>query len=274
MSDEDKDKQEPTMSASEEKARKGGWVPEEEWKGDSAQWVDHSIFNIKGEFMDRIREQSDVISTQGKKIQEREDALKDMKDMQTKIAEKAYKDALNDLKAKKAEAMEGGDHMGVINIDDEISDLKENKPKFDAEEDDKGGSADQGEDQLPAEIVEWMGKPENKWYHTDTALRGMADGIANSILSKNPNTPPAQLLREVEATLKKELPHRFGSGSDDGDVSDGGDNNRSSRNNRKKTLTINDLDEFQQGVCKRLVKIGTFKNNAEYIEALQKAGDA
>lgn len=263
---EDND-EEVTVSPAEEKARQGGWVPVEEWRGDPDDWVDHKLFNMRGEFFDRIQSQSGVIKTLNAKIEERESALKDMATLTDKIAAKAYKDAMKDLKEQKLAALEANDYSGVIDIDEEIEDLKDQKPK--ATED--APEATQAPD-IPPEVEAWMKQPENQWYHKDSTMRAMADGLANSILAEHEGIAPSALLEQVDSAMRKELPHKF-TKQTVADVGDGGDYSASAHRKNKSLPKFGDLDEDQQAVCRKLVKIGTFDSNKEYIEALQKAGD-
>ena len=54
--------EEVTVAPAEGKARKNGWLPEDDWHGEAGDWVDYKEFNLRGELMGRINEQSSIIS--------------------------------------------------------------------------------------------------------------------------------------------------------------------------------------------------------------------
>ena len=73
-----KEEQAPKVNPGEDKARNGGWRPEGEWDGKPEDWVDYREFNVRGELMGRIQEQSGILNNQKKMLDEQKQALKDM----------------------------------------------------------------------------------------------------------------------------------------------------------------------------------------------------
>lgn len=265
--DVEQEQEEVKLSPSQQKAANDGWVPEDKWQGDPADWVDHKEFNLRGELMGRINEQSSIINHLQKKVSTRDKALSDMADLQTKIADKAFKDAMQTLKQQKISALEDDDHAAVVEIDEQIDALKENKPKPAQEEAQEQAPQPQTADNTPKEIIDWLSKPTNQWYHKDSTLKMIANGIAADIKTKNPNISPTDLINRMESTLRKELPHRFGRPAD---VDAGGDYTQS--NNTTKKHTWKDLSEDQKRAGDRFEKIGLMTRK-EYIDSLEQAGD-
>lgn len=261
---ENKDKQSPA----EVKARKEGWVPEEDFKGNAENWVDYREFNLRGELMSRISEQSSIINHLTTDRNEAKETIKDLTKLQSQISERAYKEALKDLQEKKKVALKDEDFDGVVNLDEEISELKSQKP---APEEDEDTNTQQNTGGTPQEIVDWLAKPEQAWYHTDITLRGITEGIAGTILLENPDIAPADLIKKVEAGLKKELPHRFNTNNSNQDVDTGGEFNSNNRQ-KNKTLTFDSLSQEQKDVARRFEKLGVMTKK-EYVKSLEDLGE-
>lgn len=266
MSDEDK-----KVSAQEERATNDGWRPESEWEGDPSQWVDYREFNVRGELMGRIQEQSSIINSQKGQIDEVKTALKDLGAMQDKIADAQYNKLVKQIRKQKAQAIEEGEGETVIELDEQLDELKEQRDEVvnraQVDDDDDAGNEGNGQVLDPA-VQTWLSNPTNQWYNTDARLRNIANTIAAEIAGDNPGMAPGEVLRRMDAEVRKDMPQKF-SGKN---TVDGGDvNNRG--NGSKGKRSFNDLTPDQQGICKRLVKLGTFKTNDEYIEQLELIGE-
>jgi len=270
MSDaqEDKNKgdseEKVSLTPAEVKASEAGWVPEADWKGEPDEWVRASDFNIRGELMHRISEQSSIIKHLESKVVTRDTAIDDLQELQTKISDKAYKDAMRDLKAKKVQALDDDDSVKVVQLDDEISELQANKPTA-ASKPNKQPPAHE----TPKEVTDWLEAPRNQWYAKDTLLRSIADGISKSIMDKSPNITPTALLAELDKTIRKELPHKFTPPTG----VDGGDSEYNNTQHRQPKLpAFSALSEEQQAAGKRFAALGLMTKK-EYIEELAKTGD-
>ena len=259
------EQQEVTQTPAENKARKNGWLPEDNWHGDAGDWVDYKEFNLRGELMGRINEQSSIINHLTNKVTDRDTALSDMADLQSKISEREYKKALASLLTQKKEALEEDDYSKVVDIDEEISEIKAAKPVPQEEE------VVAQSDTVPQEIVDWLSKPEQSWYHTDTTLRIMAEGFAVGLQQENPNIPPTELCKQVNEKIRKEMPHRFNTS---GDVDTGGEfnSNPNRRGSNGGKPTFSDLNEEQQAACKRFERLGTLTRD-KYIQSLVDIGE-
>ena len=263
MSEAAEGEQAPEVTPAMQKAIDDGWRPQEDWKGDPGDWVDFKEFNLRGELMTRIKEQSGVINSLNHKIDERDKTLEDMVEMQAKIAEREYNKAMNDLKRQKKEALENDDYDGVVNLDEEIADLKANKPEPEATQQQQPG------DEMPPEITAWLNDPKNAWYHSDPVMRAMADGLAVDMQ----DIPPAQMLKRVEETLRRELPHKF-KGQQAPDVDDGGDFvGDPNRGGKSKKPTERDLTDEQRRVGERYVRVIKDYTMENYIDSLIEAGE-
>jgi len=252
----------PEYTPAEAKAREAGWAPLSEWRGKEDDWVTAEVFNVKGELMSRIQEQSSIINHMKTKVSERDGVIQEMSALQQQLTERAYAEALRDLTARKKEAFEESNFEGLVEIDEEIENLKAAKPKPVEQpvEQDVGP---------PAEIVEWLQKPEQSWYHTNDTLRGVAEGIAGVALQGNPDMSPTELIRHVDATIRKEMPQHF---QNTGDVDDGGELSGSPRRGKGKLPTFSSLTPEQQAVATRFERVGAMTKK-EYIQSLVELGE-
>jgi len=266
MTEENKQEKEPTeIPKGLARASESGWRPQEEWQGDPDAWVDWKEFNFRGELMGRINEQSGILHNYKGQIEEQKKTIADLAELQGKIAEREYSKALRTLRLEKVQAIEAGDGAKVVELDEEIDELREKKVEAKAAPVEKLPV----DDSVPPEVVAWLAKPDNQWYHQDMFLKSVADGYAKTIKSNNDSISPAALLAQVDSAMRKELPHRFK--STNSVVDSGGDLNHRERSNGRKP-TFGDLDDIQQEVCRRYEKQGVM-SKAEYIESLVAAGD-
>lgn len=265
MSEENVDAvEEVQLSEGEQKARNNGWVPQDEWKGKPDDWVDYRQFNFRGELMSRINEQSSIIKHLTNKVSERDAALDDLVELNKKTAETQYKRALEELKARKIEALEEQDHAAVMEIDDQIEELKEKKPK------EQASKQTQQVPQPSPEITQWLQDPKNSWYHTDPTMKALADGIARQVRAGAPSLPDSELLARVTEQVKQSMPHKFNTNTTPS-TDNGGEYSGTPKRNSK-TPTFADLSDEQKAIANRYEKIGLM-NKKEYIKALIDAGE-
>ena len=270
MSEENTNTEAETSSADTnpamEKALAGGWRPVDEWEGNQEDWVDYREFNVRGELMGRIQEQSGILNNYKKQITEQQQALKDLADMQDKIAQREHDKIMRQLKAAKAEAIENSDGEQVNVIDDEIQKLTAQRKEEQVRARAKEKLQEKGEDAPPPEVQEWLANPRNSWYNTDEFLQGVANTIASQIVRNNPQASPREVLQQMEAQIRQQMPHKFSSTQtvDDG----GGDStNRSAHTGRSRKRTFKDLAPEEQAAAKRFEKLEVMSVE-EYIAQL------
>ena len=115
------------IAPAEAKASKSGWRPKEDWKGDEDEWVDAKEFNYRGDLMGRISEQSSILNNFKNQIAERDKTIQDLVDHHKSMSDREYKKALKSLQSSKVEAIDDGDGASVVEIDNEIDELKEKR---------------------------------------------------------------------------------------------------------------------------------------------------
>lgn len=257
------------LSDAELKASEKGWVPETEWEGDPDQWRPAREFLDRGELMDRISSQTRQLNQYNNDISELKDSLSALTEHNKKIAEQEYKKAMQDLKSRKADALDLGDHSTVVEIDEQMSDLKESKKNIEVEE----TKPQQNSQQPHPEVEAWMGN--NSWYNTDIVLQGAADAIAKQYMSSNPGSEsnPGVVLEHVAATIKQEFPERFGQTKRrPAATTEPSNNGSTTAKGKKMKYTTAHLTPEQKQIAKSFAKTGVMTEQ-EYVNQLAEMGE-
>ena len=250
----------------EEQARNQGWKPYDEWieeGNDPNNWVNPEVYLVKGEFIQKLKNQS-------RKITELERTLNDLSDHHKKVAEIEYEKALQSLKQQKAQALEDEDYDKVVEIDEKLHETKQ-------EYDQQASSNNQNSSTNP-QFEEWISRPENQWYVQDNVLRRQADALADEYMSQNQNATFDDIVKHVETQLATELPERFNrsrggqSGGNPGPVAESSVSGSQGRGRRKR-FGAKDLNQEQKKVGERFVRQGVFDNIQEYVDQLVEIGE-
>ena len=123
----------------EEKALKMGWTPKDQFKGDPAKWRPADEFVERGENMLPIVKAQ--VKRQANEIAELKDAMRQFGEYHTKTEQRAYEQALQDLREQRAQAIAAGDGAAFDRVDGQIDELrdevksKQEKPVAQATED-------------------------------------------------------------------------------------------------------------------------------------------
>lgn len=248
----------------EAKARDMGWRPEEEWEGDTKGWMPAEDF-IKRQ--DKRRDiANEEFKTENERLSKELDGLRaeqaetrqtldEFKGFYTKVEQKAYDRAMNEIQAKQREAVEAGDTDAFDKAAKEQDALIEDaatqpEPKRQTPDDDPAYKA-------------WV--KNNGWYKKDARLRMFANLIGPEIMrtERFQGNEPA-FYEAVEAAVKEEYPDKF------------------ENPNRKKAAAVEssgtggkpkasgktaaDLPVEVRTTGERFVKQGLFKNIGEYAK--------
>lgn len=253
----------------EDKAKKGGWSPEESWRGSPEDWVPAKEFLGRQKLFDRIDSLKNALQSQ------KRDFEKDMRLISKSVAEmneQAYRKALSELKAQRGLAIEDKNIEAVEAIDAEIDETKTRLADATAQK-----KQPVTQTQETADFVSW--REANPWFTDNQEMRddAIAIGVGYAAKPQNQNLTEKQVYDYVTTKIKKMYPEEFGKGKTDeidetntqertrkvSNVEAGGGNNRGNPAVKKgKTTTADDLDDTQKAVMKTLIKRGVFKELA------------
>lgn len=181
------------LSPVEQEALEQGWVPKEEFTGDEHKWVDAAEFLRRGELFRKIELQS-------RELKDVRKALNEMKKLHADVREVEYKRALDTLRKEKKQALEDGDADAVISADEQMALIREHQRALATEV-----AVEEPSGAQHPEFVAWTNK--NQWYIDNAPMRAFADTFGQSLARQG--VPPSEVLRRVEAEVKKEFPNKF-----------------------------------------------------------------
>lgn len=234
------------ISPVEQKAREMGWRPQDEWDGEPEEWIDAKEYVGRKPLFDHM-------SSMKRELRETQKALKALQGHHEKVREAEYKRAIESLKVAKKSALEEGDSDKLVEIDEQLTDLKARNV---AEE-----AAARNTSNAPhPNFVAWVER--NTWYAQNPELRTKADEIGVGHAMANPNKSPDEVLEYVEREIKKQF------------LRNPNKDRVSAVDTASKTKPVVKKDDFvlseeEKAVMKTLVRSGTMSEE-EYIAELKR----
>jgi len=251
--DSDSGGEDPTpeeLTPKEQEAWDKGWRPLDKWLEDGK---DEDDFVSANEFLSRSS-LFKAIDNRNQEIDKLKSVVEGLKKHYDKVKDAAYKQAVEDLRKEKVQAMSEGEWDRVLEI----------------EEQEKGLSPPEEEEEItnPEDapvFKEWL--TDNPWYKEKDKLRRYADITGYEIRQGNPDMSDAELFKKVADEVKAAFPDEFGGrgrlpnrGDKPGNSSRGG----SSRDYQKMTPE-------EKAMCKRFVDAGVMTQE-QYISDLKESG--
>lgn len=242
---------EPQVNETEQRAREMGWVPKEEYSGDSAKWKSAEVFVALDEPIKRIESQSQEL----KKVKLALDALREH---HSKVAENEYQRAIRDLKTQRKQALVEGDIDSFDRLETEIEKAKD---QFIEIKQRNVVEAPTQSEVVNPEFKSWLNR--NAWYESYSYMRQFADELGVKLHQQGLDR--AEVLKKVEDSVRKEFPNRFNNpnkanapGVEEGGTKSGGKRNESF-----------ELNDQERNIMNTLVRSGTMTKE-EYITQLKK----
>ena len=189
------DGQQTDLGTVEDRARRMGWVPSEEFRGDKAKWTDAATFVKNGEeSLPILRERLRKLETTNVELSK---SVSEFKKMSDENFEKGYSKAKRELEQRIEAAAEKGGKEGAKEVKAataELGELEAEKAKRDA-----AGDADPVFDAWAA---------QNTWY-TDPELKSEAEVEAFRLRNKGDKSEGVEFLDKVKEAVKKRFPEKF-----------------------------------------------------------------
>ena len=247
---EETNQEEVKVDPFEEKALAMGWRPKTDFEGEEVDFIDAKEFVRRKPLFDKIE-------VTKKELKETQKALKTLQGHYDKVRETEYTNALSTLQSKKKQALTDGDADALIEIDDQILDIK-------TEERLAKEQAKQVSTQPDPRFVTWVA--ENKWYTTDGELRSVADEVGLAHSKSNPDKSPEEVLEYVVKRVKKLYPEKFVNPNKSRPSSvEGGSAHTPTRQSNTDDF---ELTEEEQRVMTKLVRAGALTKE-QYITDLK-----
>jgi len=213
--------QEVDTSAAEAEARGLGWVPEEEFRGDKAKWVDAETFVKRGkeqlpillENNKRLKSQVGQLTSKLSQLetlfQGSQIAIEELKHFHEETFNARVKAERERLKAEIVAARKEDDVQAELdarerldNLNEEVRDVTPPKKKDDSK---PAAPAPKSQDNVdsPA-FVAW--RSANPWFLTDPRKASMAFGLANQIRAENPSADDTEFFRLLDEAIDDQMP--------------------------------------------------------------------
>lgn len=242
----------------EAEARKLGWKPLEEFKGDPSQHIDAEKYLQRGrEIMPLLRAENDRLKERLKAVEKNSARAAEFF---SKAEERAYARALADLKADAAAAAKAGDTAAMDRVMDEVAKLE------------KPGAAEPAidVDARMEEFADWS--KQNRWYGDNDVMRMYADREAEKLAKSKggaflDKADLDELAQKVRTKFEDAYPEAFGQAQRQKPRSavDGGGSAPRGRGGR----TFADLPPEAQAMCRKWVNAGIIKSEADYVKSYQ-----
>lgn len=248
---------------SEEQARRLGWKPKDEFKGDASQWRDWQDFlnedlsnapQLKAT-VKLLKRRLDQTDRRYKKL---ESTLDEAKDYFSKAEQRAYDRAVSDIKAKQRAAVALADEDAYEAADEELKQLEKDAKAG------KPAAKPEADPEMQRVYRKW--KRDNDWYGVDEAMTVVADKIADKLIAtgfdgRNDPEEFTEFMGEITARVKKEFPHKFELPKKRSAVEGVGET-RATRGQK----TFDHLPAEAKAQCDRFVAQGLIKDRAQYVK--------
>jgi len=214
--------------ASEIAARKQGWTPKEDFKGDEDKWVDAETF------VERGKEINSILRKNNERLEEKLERMSESVEKFSKYHEetekRAYENAKKDLEKQAVKAVEEGDVEAYTEIKQQQDDLV--APEMEQQQVSNDAFND------------WL--KNNQWYSNDRELQIMADGYGQ--LCSEQGLSGESLYAEVSKRVMARAPDKFGKKESQQSVEEG------SAPPKQGGKSFSDLPKDAQSVCKEFMR--------------------
>lgn len=259
----------------EARARRMGWKPQAEYRGDPDKWVTAQEFIEKGEnelpvlrerlrVTDRRLEQTErALHGVNERLREQTEVLTQFRDFARDGEERARKRALEELEERHARQVSEADVAGAkatLAAIKEVEAAPAAQPKK-APETPQTPPAPQAP-QVPPEVTAWVNSNKD-WYASDPVMRGAAIALHGQLLQDRPDLSMEENLAEVKRQIVRRFPERFANSRRE---TPGSVNGPSEPGGRKPAgRTYADLPPEAKRACDRFVKEIPGYKREEYV---------
>lgn len=250
-------------------ARRMGWRPKDEFKGDAAKWVDAETFVAeRWDDLPKLRRTVRDMETGFKRLEgqlkEQTEVFSNYRDFASRAEQRAYERARGELEAKLQVAVASADTEGFKQVQAELKQLEKDTPPG------KPATAATTTTERkvdtpaepPREITEWIA--ENPWFNSDLELHEAAKSLDAGLRASHPGMPYSERLAMVKERVMRNYPEKFGANARR-DAPSSVANPGGATPPRKKGKTYDDLPPEAKKACDKYVKtIPPDKNGKKY----------
>lgn len=199
----------------EERARRLGWVPEDQWRGRPGAWVPASqfldrvlanrpIFEERLEQMER-RHATETADLK-QKIEESGEVLLEISERFKRADQAGYERARRQLEEEMESAVAEADTERFREAKGRLDSLKPPEPAKQPAKDDETPAKAPAAKPNPI-VTEWVA--DNPWFNKDMVCHQMAEALHVELLRTHPHLSLRDNLDEVTRQVKERFPERF-----------------------------------------------------------------
>lgn len=246
MTDQVENQEQVEFTEVEQQAYDKGWRPKDEFNGPEEKWVPAETFMDRAPLFEKIDSLKKEFQTYRKQMENTVNGLVEhhRKFRETELAdlEKRTQATIEALKIQKVAALENNEAAAVVQIDDQIADLK----------DELQTKKNQKVDEVAAPVADnsdfqsWVA--ENNWYLVDQELHDEADQFAIGYRVAHPNASFSEIAENVERRVRKLYPEKFENQNRKKAPAVEGSQNAAKPRVKTGALTVNDLSPEERQI--------------------------
>lgn len=225
----------PVEGSIEERARRMGWRPEDEYNGPKGRWVDAQTFVDRGEtelpiLRERFRKLDDRLAATEReltnargtlveantKIKEQSEVLVELRDLSRNAETRAYNRAQSEFVERERKAVAEADTATFDRIQFEKRQLEETRAVAPARREPPAAAPAAPAAPPPAAVApadattigQWIA--DNPWYNSDPEMNAVATTLHGTFKSQNPNEALNENLGRVRDRMVQLYPEKFG----------------------------------------------------------------
>jgi hypothetical protein len=199
---EGEEAQSPELTPDEQLATSRGWKPKDQWDGPEDEWKPAKVFNQIGELKEQL-------VGKDKDLKKVNKVLDLMKEHHLRVRETAIAEAIRELKAQRAAALDEQDFGAAEKIRDQIDDVKTKFANTGALPQHIEQEVQAQTNEPDPELFAFMDR--NAWYKPNStdAMSKKADALGWAYKTENPDMPFKEIIKNVESDIRKLFPEKF-----------------------------------------------------------------
>jgi hypothetical protein len=206
-------------AAAERRARRMGWTPFAEFRGDPSKWRPASEWLARADEMlpisralnhsleTKLKQNEAVIGDLKRTVDEQSKVLTEMRDLARRADERGYQRALAEIEAAKRSAVAEGNQDRYDQLVEQAETLTESRTAAAPKPSDAPPPAPAPAPQIAPEIEQFV--RENPWFRTDKFLGDQMIAKHSAVMRQYPDMPLADQLDEALSRLRTEFPQEF-----------------------------------------------------------------
>jgi len=247
---------ETPYTALEQEMLQQGWKPKDQWEGDPDEFVSAPEYKRRGELFKKIADTN-------RRLEKASSAIQALTQHQKNLYTAGYTQALKELKAEHAVAVENGDVKMASQIVDKIEETKLAQAQ---------AASMQVQQAEPPVALEEFKTRNASWYQKDDVMTAYADRVGHEFtrneLSRGFRPTFEQVVEAVEKKVREKFPSSFSGKRTAPSVVDGG-NTSSTHQPAARSRDTFTLSAEETKVMRNFVDAGVMTKD-EYIADLKK----